>query len=653
MRSSHEKKQKNSEPLLDKRRFLAAWARTLLTKSFSIVVTYALLAIFCFQMLSALPDSFEVRAADPSANASILAAQKLRGLDKPGWTRLLNWFYGMPSSSEALYNNLPVLIDKEPLHEVKLGSLLKAKPASDITVLRWLAMFSEENAQQGEELQKEVVLFSGDSKSQLAFIRRRAWQEFPATFLKVEEEIRKESFSSLRLFPLANISLHDDRLSIVDDNLLGFLLVDHVLLGPSVVAFSTKGKSSFSEYLLQYRVTTGEMPLSRQLGCQAVSLVEDPQHSHSKKQHLFIPKKSLDLDDKGVLHIGVSEKGKAAPFLVWLSCDESEPQVVIVEDQIHVNPHRGPGLWHAISGQDSAGFGYSQSGEPVASLLFGASATCGDDVVQGAEFCDDGNLLEGDLCSSTCIPSEAHVNFIDTYLPLRRWLLSSSRIALTLWFMVPSLLLALFGSVLLAASDAFTPRRKWALLVENITAFLSAMPSLVWALLLIFIFAVQLKWFPAQGIRSVSSSSSTLTLLSDRLYHLVLPCLCLAQLAMARWFRILRPAWRDAMGAPHCIAARARGASDWRVVWIHAGRSVILVVFTLLALALPQWLGGALLIEILFALPGTGRLLFDSVLGGDLHSAMVVVLLLAMVASLSNVAIEGLLQYLDPRTTTS
>lgn len=162
-----------------------------------------------------------------------------------------------------------------------------------------------------------------------------------------------------------------------------------------------------------------------------------------------------------------------------------------------------------------------------------------------------------------------------------------------------------------------------------------SMPVYWTGLLLIMLFAVQLGWLPAAG--------------SGGLLHFVLPVATLAFFAMGFIGRQMRSSMVDAMNADYIRTARARGVSRGDVVVHHGLRNASLPVITVIGLELGGMLGGAVVTETVFAWPGLGRLIVDSIGSRDFAAVQGTVLVFAIILVLVNLVTDLIYAYIDPR----
>jgi peptide/nickel transport system permease protein len=171
-----------------------------------------------------------------------------------------------------------------------------------------------------------------------------------------------------------------------------------------------------------------------------------------------------------------------------------------------------------------------------------------------------------------------------------------------------------------------------------------SMPTFWLALMLILVFAAGLGWLPASGIATAGVSE-----FGDRLSHLVLPVATLTLASVGGYTRYVRAAMKEALAQDHIRTARAKGASEARIILHHAMRSALIPVTTILALSFGGLVSGALVTETMFAYPGMGKLIFDAVMGNDYNLALAALLLATVTTMLANLAADLAYGWLDPR----
>lgn len=170
-----------------------------------------------------------------------------------------------------------------------------------------------------------------------------------------------------------------------------------------------------------------------------------------------------------------------------------------------------------------------------------------------------------------------------------------------------------------------------------------AMPSFVLAIVLVFVFALRLEWFPATGY--VPFTEDPLGSLNS----LFLPAFTLALGQVGIYARLLRSDLIGTLQEDFVLTARAKGVSDAGILVGHALKPSSLSLVTSAGLNVAQLIGGALIVETIFALPGIGRLLVGAINGRDYAVVQGGVLLLAALFVLVNFLVDLLYTVLDPR----
>ena len=144
-----------------------------------------------------------------------------------------------------------------------------------------------------------------------------------------------------------------------------------------------------------------------------------------------------------------------------------------------------------------------------------------------------------------------------------------------------------------------------------------AAPVFWTGLMLLVLFAAVLPLAPVAGMSDVADPRSGFAYVLDVLHHLVLPAATLAIVYLAQYSRLARTSMIDVLGADFVRTARAKGVPERRVVVRHALRNALIPLVTLVGLQFGQVFAGAVLVETVFAWPGLGRLVFDSILRRD------------------------------------
>jgi len=188
-------------------------------------------------------------------------------------------------------------------------------------------------------------------------------------------------------------------------------------------------------------------------------------------------------------------------------------------------------------------------------------------------------------------------------------------------------------------------------MTTSITSYIGvSIPSFVLGIYLLLIFAVFLKqsplhWgFPLFGMHTGGAEDPL-----DLLYHMVLPVISLTILEIAIFSRFMRASMLEVLHQDYIRTARAKGLAVDRVNYKHALRNAILPIITLVAIAIPQIVNGAIITEGIFSWPGTGQLAFQAVVTRDYPVILGVVMLVAALTVLFNLIADVMYAVADPR----
>jgi peptide/nickel transport system permease protein len=174
-----------------------------------------------------------------------------------------------------------------------------------------------------------------------------------------------------------------------------------------------------------------------------------------------------------------------------------------------------------------------------------------------------------------------------------------------------------------------------------------AMPVFWFGLMLQLLFAVHLGWLPAADMFDERAAPSLL----GGLRHLILPALTLGITGIAGWSRYLRASLQDAIEQDYTRTARAKGVPRQRIVRRHALRNALIPLVTVMALDLPAYFTGAVVVETVFSWPGMGRLFFQSLNQRDYPVQLGLLLISSALIILGNLVADLVYGLLDPRIT--
>lgn len=216
---------------------------------------------------------------------------------------------------------------------------------------------------------------------------------------------------------------------------------------------------------------------------------------------------------------------------------------------------------------------------------------------------------------------------------------------LSLSAFVISLVLGVLAGVIAAARQG-----RWSDSVISTVALLFYATPLFWiALMAVLLFSVQLGWLPAFGYEEAASRATGLARMLDIAQHLVLPAVTLGLFFMATYVRITRASMLEVNRLDFVKTARAKGLKPSVIQRRHVLRNAILPVVTLAGLHAGQLVGGAVLIETVFAWPGIGRLMFEALQSRDYNLLLGVFTVSAALVLVFNLITDLLYRVVDPR----
>jgi peptide/nickel transport system permease protein len=182
---------------------------------------------------------------------------------------------------------------------------------------------------------------------------------------------------------------------------------------------------------------------------------------------------------------------------------------------------------------------------------------------------------------------------------------------------------------------------------------LYTIPYYILAIILVFLFAFHWRIFPLSGAHSVGIERElSLAFALDVLRHAALPALSIILVSLGWWFLSMRSLITSLKGEDYILQAEAKGLSDRRILWSYAFRNAMLPQATGLAISLGHIVGGALITEVIFAYPGLGWLIYNSIQGLDFPVIQGSVLLIVFSVALANFMIDIAYPLIDPRIRT-
>lgn len=216
----------------------------------------------------------------------------------------------------------------------------------------------------------------------------------------------------------------------------------------------------------------------------------------------------------------------------------------------------------------------------------------------------------------------------------------------TLMFATSAVLLALLIGLPIAVISALKPY-SW---IDNLTSVSAlaglSLPQFWIALVMVLIFSERLRWLPASGIRPITATGYNLT---EMLPYLIMPTFVMTLGLLPSIVRYTRSSMLEILGQDYIRTARSKGLAEHTVVIAHALRNALVPVVSLIGAIFPILLGGAVLIETIFGIPGLGRLAVRAAQTRDYPMILTLNMFAAFMVLVSNTVTDFIYTYLDPR----
>ena len=225
----------------------------------------------------------------------------------------------------------------------------------------------------------------------------------------------------------------------------------------------------------------------------------------------------------------------------------------------------------------------------------------------------------------------------------------AERIPATLLLAGTALIVASVAGVAIGAIMARRPGSAVDTAVTTLSISLFSIPVFWLGLMLILLFAVNLRWLPSSGMVSISGPREGMGYLLDIGRHLILPALSLSAVWLGQYVRLSRASVSETLAEPYVTTARAIGFPERQVMSRFALRNAMLPIVTVLGLELGLLLSGAVLTETVFSWPGLGRLIYEAILSRDTPVIMGAFLIMSFTVMLAALVTDLVYAALDPR----
>lgn len=222
----------------------------------------------------------------------------------------------------------------------------------------------------------------------------------------------------------------------------------------------------------------------------------------------------------------------------------------------------------------------------------------------------------------------------------------AQRFEATVWLALATIVFSTAMAIPAGVAAAYWRGSRLDRVLMSLSTLGFSVPIFVVGYLLIFAFSVHLKWFPVQGF--VPPGEDLVAFLKS----ITLPSLSLSLVFVALIARITRASMIEVMSGDFVRTARAKGLRPSRIVWVHSLRNASLPIITTIGVGIANLLGGVVVTESVFGIPGLGRLLVESVLSRDYPTVQALILLFAFAYVIINLLTDIIYMLIDPRLRT-
>lgn len=237
--------------------------------------------------------------------------------------------------------------------------------------------------------------------------------------------------------------------------------------------------------------------------------------------------------------------------------------------------------------------------------------------------------------------------------------LIAQRIPVTVSFSSTSLIAAIILSIPLGVYSALRQYSISDYILTFFAFFGMSMPTFWFGIMLIYLFAVKVHWFPAagyhgaffiiKGVPVMFNDAPRWMQFLDEAWHLTLPITVLTVFQVGGWLRYMRSSMLEVKSMDYVRTARAKGLPERTVIYKHAFRNAVIPIITLIGLSFPGLVGGAMITETVFAIDGIGRLTYKAVMSQDVFVAMALIMIFSILVVIGNFLADIFYAVADPR----
>ena len=241
------------------------------------------------------------------------------------------------------------------------------------------------------------------------------------------------------------------------------------------------------------------------------------------------------------------------------------------------------------------------------------------------------NILTGNWGNSLYYKTPVFQNILDRMEPT---------ILITLYSTVLSVIIGIPFGVIAARRRATVTDYS----ITTLAIFGNSMPSFWLGIMMVYLFGVQLGWFPVQGYVSIAEGG-----LLKSLYSITMPSISIGIQNVSSIARYTRSTMLDVLNEDYVRTARAKGLSEKKVYYKHSLKNSLAPVVTLVGFSIAGMLGGSVVSETDFNIPGIGKLAYDSLMRRDYPQEQAIILFIAIILVITNIILDIVYKYLDPR----
>ncbi|MGH7716893.1 MAG: ABC transporter permease [Vulcanimicrobiaceae bacterium] len=223
------------------------------------------------------------------------------------------------------------------------------------------------------------------------------------------------------------------------------------------------------------------------------------------------------------------------------------------------------------------------------------------------------------------------------------------RLPATLLLMGSTIILSVGGGIILGLFAGERPNSTRDRVISFLSLVLYATPLFWLGLMLIILFALRLRWFPASGMENVAQFYTGWQMVVDVLHHLLLPAVTLSTFYLALYARLMRASMLEHSNMEYVVTAYSKGLTQRAVTFKHILQNACLPVVTMAGVQIANLLGGSVVVESVFGWPGIGQLAFQALVSRDLNLLLAIFFVAACLVMVVNLIVDVIYTVLDPR----